>query len=370
MTGLLRRHRATLLIGLGLLAAVAVVVWSGQGGRTAEDLDPANPGPAGARALARVLDDQGVEVDVARGAQQLDALAMDAGTTVVVTSTASLGRSTIERLLAVTAEARLVLVAPGPRVTEAVGLTTGPSSSTLGRGTRGACADPAYDELVLEVDTTLAYPGSDGCFRTDDGDAVLLERGGIVYFGAGEALTNDQVLRADNAALALRLLGQDEQLVWYVPSVADLVGDDGVSISSLLPDWIGPGLWLVGLSAAALVLWRARRLGPLSTEPLPVVVKAIETTLSRGRLYRRAGDRAHAASALRRAARARVADRLRLGTPPTEQVLVRDIAHHLGRPVAEVEDLLGPDAPGPASDAALITLARQLSELDREVRRT
>ena len=47
-----------------------------------------------------------------------------------------------------------------------------------------------------------------------------------MLFGAGEALTNDQVLRADNAAVALRLLGQDDDLVWYVPTYDDLAGDD------------------------------------------------------------------------------------------------------------------------------------------------
>ncbi len=39
-----------------------------------------------------------------------------------------------------------------------------------------------------------------------------------MLFGADQALTNDQILRADNAAVALRLLGQDDRLVWYVPS--------------------------------------------------------------------------------------------------------------------------------------------------------
>ena len=63
-----------------------------------------------------------------------------------------------------------------------------------------------------------------------------------MLFGADQALTNDQILRADNAAVALRLLGQDERLVWYVPSLDDLVGDDGVSLQSLLPRWIRPAL--------------------------------------------------------------------------------------------------------------------------------
>jgi hypothetical protein len=199
---------------------------------------------------------------------------------------------------------------------------------------------------------------------------VLVERDGVSLFGAGDALTNDQVLRADNAALALRLLGQDQRLVWYVPQLGDLVADDGVSLESLAPDWIRPGIWLLALTVIGLALWRGRRLGPLASEPLPVVVKAIETTLSRGRLYRRAGDREHAARALRRAARDRAAERLRLGVVTDPHTLVRDVAHHVGRPEAEVAALIGPHAPTPATDAALIALATRLAELDREVRRT
>lgn len=376
--GLWARHRVTLLLVAALAAAVGVVLWSGGGARTAADLDPDNPDAAGAQALARVLEDQGVALDVARGADALEAAlprgrtgngsGTGTGTTVVVTSTGSLGASTLDRLLVAADGARVVLVAAGPLVTDELDLPGTPSTDALGRGTRGACADTSYDDLVLEVDTTLAYPGPGGCFATADGDAVLVEREGLVLFGAGDALTNDQVLRADNAAVALRLLGQDPRLVWYVPDTADLVGDDGVALTSLLPDWLLPALWLVGLAVLALVLWRARRLGPLAVEPLPVVVRAIETTLSRGRLYRRAGDRAHAADALRRAARHRASERLRLGRPDDAD-LVREVARHLGRPVEDVAGLLSSEAPAPTTDHDLITLATRLAELDGEVRR-
>ena len=101
------------------------------------------------------------------------------------------------------------------------------------------------------------------------------------------------------------------------------------------------------------------------------MVKAIETTRSRGRLYRKAGDRAHAAAALRGAARTRLAERLRLGPPAaTRPTLVRDVARHVDRPAGEVAALLGPDAPAPTTDHDLITLASELAALDREVRRT
>jgi hypothetical protein len=240
-------------------------------------------------------------------------------------------------------------------------------------GPRAAdCADPVFAGLSLEVDRALEYPAAgDGCFRGEHGALVVEPRPGIVLLGAPELLTNAQVLRADNAAAALRLLGRGERLIWYVPSLDDLVADDGVSVGSLLPPWIRPGLWLGTIAVLALIAWRARRLGPLATEPLSVVVKAIETTRSRGRLYRKAGDRAHAAAALRGAARTRIAERLRLGASGRDPAtLVRDVARHVDRPAAEVATLLEPDAPAPTTDHDLITLASELAALDREVRRT
>jgi hypothetical protein len=367
--GRLRRHRGTLLIALGLAAAVLVVVWGGGEERTSTSLDPHNPGPEGARAVARVLGDEGVEVTVARGAAELERTDAGPGTTILVTSTDALGSSTVERLLDHAGGARIVLVEPGPTVADEVGMDGDAVPDSLGEGRDASCGDPLFADLTLEVDSALSYPGA-GCFGDGDRAAVLVERDGVSLFGAGDALTNDQVLRADNAALALRLLGQDQRLVWYVPQLGDLVADDGVSLESLAPDWIRPGIWLLALTVIGLALWRGRRLGPLASEPLPVVVKAIETTLSRGRLYRRAGDREHAARALRRAARDRAAERLRLGVVTDPHTLVRDVAHHVGRPEAEVAALIGPHAPTPATDAALIALATRLAELDREVRRT
>ena len=79
------------------------------------------------------------------------------------------------------------------------------------------------------------------------------------------------MLEGDNAAVALRLLGQRDHLVWYVPSLADLVGGDGVSpLQPAARAGSGPASGCCCVTAVALVLWRARRLGPLAVEPLPV----------------------------------------------------------------------------------------------------
>ncbi len=374
----LRRHRATLVVVVGFLLAVGVVVATSVGTTTSGALDPDNPGPDGTRALARVLDDEGVSVAVARGIDELEATSLSTGATVVVTSTQYLGGEVTDRLRAHVASARLVLVAPSTAVLDDLDLDLVSTGPTPGEEWRGDCADPRFDDLTLAVDRALAYrsktdDGADdgagaGCFASGDG-AGLVESAGVSVFGPAEALTNEQITRADDAAVALRLLGQADQLVWYVPRYEDLSAGDGVSAQALLPRWIRPGLWLGGLTLLALVIWRARRLGPLSTEPLPVVVKAVETTLSRGRLYRRAGDRAHAANALRRATRARAAARLRLGGRVEERALVRDLALHTDRSEGDLHALVGLGATAPDSDRDLIRLANDLAALEEEVRR-
>ncbi len=366
----LRRHGSTLAILGALLAALALVVLTQGPVTRGADLDPDNPGPDGAQAVARVLADQGVDVEVARGADDLDQVGLDDTTLVVVTSASDLGTSTIQRLLgAVTrADSRLIVVDPTPALLAGLGISGDLDGIEVEQGIRGDCTDPSYDDLELVVDNARANPTS-GCFD----DALSVDRGtdrpDLTLLGAGELLSNDQVLRGDNAAIALRLLGAEQRLVWYVASADDQVADDGVSISSLLPPWIGPGLAILLLATVLLVLWRGRRLGPLASEPLPVIVKAIETTRSRGRLYRRSGDRAHAAATLRGATQTRALSRLRLGTGIDESTLVREVARHTGRAEREVAGLLSTTASIPESDRDLITLANDLAALEEEVRR-
>jgi hypothetical protein len=361
----LGRHRVTVLIVLVGLVAVLAAAYAGRRHQTyAATYDPGNPDGNGAQAVARVLDGQGVDVEVVRSADALDRTAADSATTIVVTSTDRLGLTTTSRLLQHQGDAHLVVVAPGPQLVRELGLTTYPRVARPHDDVAAGCA--AYDGLVVRLSQGAAYRAP-GCFRTGAGALLAEPRRGLTLLGASDVLTNDQVLEGDNAAVALRLLGARPHLVWYVPDLADLGGADSVSASSLLPDWLVPALWLVGVAGVALVIWRARRLGPLAREPLPVEVKAVETTRNLGRLYRRSGDRAHAAEALRTAARSRIADRLRLPRRTDPARLATDVAARTGRPLAEIESLLGPTTAPPADDRALAALAQQLTELDREV---
>jgi len=372
-SGWLTRQRSNLLIAAGLVAGLLVVVVFGGSARTSEPLDPDNPGRDGARALARVLGDQGVDVTIVRSADLLEDAAADADTTVLVTSTYNLGPSTVARLADATDDALLVLALPEPTVTDELGLAEGSpvadDQAVRSAECSGADLGALLDDLDVAVTDGAEYPAPAGCYVGDRGALVAQPDEGVLLLGAPGLLRNAEILEADNAAAALRLLGQRERLVWYVPDYADLTGSDSVSLSELVPDWIQPSLWVAALALIALVLWRGRRLGPLVTEPLPVLVKAIETTRSRGRLYRKVNDRAHAASALRAAARVSAAERLRLPTTADPRTLVRDVARYLGRPAGEIGYLLDPQAPVPSTDHDLVSLASALAELDREVRR-
>ncbi|NPC98056.1 DUF4350 domain-containing protein [Nocardioides sp. zg-DK7169] len=382
--GTARSRRGTwLLVGAGLVVAVAVAVVVAGGPRSSERLDPDNPDRDGAQALARVLDGEGVDVVVARGADELDATPVDAGTTVLLTRPDLLGRESAERLVAHAGDAQLVVAGARPGALAVLGVETGSSSLPPGFATEAACTLPdlaeRLDGLRLDVDDAVGHD-LPGCFAAPSltaagsttGTVLSRARPGLLLLGAADLLANDRLLRADHAAIALRLLGGGDRLVWYVPSAADLGAEDGVALSALLPRWVVPALVLAVLALGALMLWRGRRLGPLATEPLPVVVRASETVHSRGRLYRRSGDRAHAAHALREATRSALARRLRVGAAPggvPPEELVRAVARATGHGEDDVATLVGSDAPDPTTDHDLIALAAALAALEEEVRR-
>jgi hypothetical protein len=184
---------------------------------------------------------------------------------------------------------------------------------------------------------------------------------------AGSLLTNDRVDRADNAAAVLRLLGHGDRLLWYVPDPADVATGDTASLSAQLPRGLVPALWLLAAATLAAMLWRGRRLGPLVVEPLPVVVKAVESTRGRGRLYRRVRDRGHAAAILQAASTRRLATRLRLPADADPTSVADAVAAATGADVGTVRHLLTTRAV--PDDATLTRLARDLAALEREVHR-
>jgi hypothetical protein len=370
MTGLLR-DRGMLLTGCGLLLAIVLSAWlsSGRQAHSAR-LDPQNPGPDGAQALAQVLGDHGVDLDIVRSAAELERTDLS-GASVVITSTDNLGRSTARRLAGTVTTTPVLIIDAGPEVVGLLSRSGTPSMFAPQGPLSAQCADTRLTGLEVEADLVVSYPAVDaGCFPDAQGGVLFAPQDeALSLFGAGAALSNSQITRADNAAVALRLLGNSDRLVWYVPSLADLAAGDEVGVKALLPSWFVPALWLAGLGVLALMLWRGRRFGPLASEPLPVVVRAIETTQSRGRLYRKARDRDHAAATLRGAAQARAAHRLGLGRNSVERQVLEQVARHTGLTLDEVGPLMSLLGPVPDSDTALNTLAEELAAIDDQLRK-
>jgi hypothetical protein len=188
-----------------------------------------------------------------------------------------------------------------------------------------------------------------------------------VLVGDTEAFSNKRLDEQGNAALALGLLGSSRSVVWLVPA-ADRVlpGERPISSANeLLPDWIVLAAVQLFVALVVLALWRARRLGRVVAEPLPVVVRAAETVEGRGRLYRAAHARDAAGDALRSGARDTLARRVHGGAAPSREVLVSLVGDRSRRGAATVDALLY--GPPPADDAALVRLADDLDALIQEV---
>ncbi|MBD7918032.1 DUF4350 domain-containing protein [Cellulomonas sp. Sa3CUA2] len=338
---------------------------------------PDNAGASGARAVAQVLERQGVTVEhVTTTAAALAAATGDS--TVLVVGDQWLTQEQTDALVALPDD--LVLVDAGWALS-----TIAPDVVTAGTGNTREQREAACDDPDAVAAGTITAAGgyvdlggrATTCFPTgpglDGGAYLTLEQDGrrVTALSDLHPLTNDAVDADGNAALVLRMLGRHDHLVWYVPSIDDLgpvdAGDDTASLTDLVP-WVRPVTgWLV-LVLVVTVVWRARRLGPVVAEPLPVVVRSAETARGRGRLYRRARAHGHAAAALRAGTAARVAHRLGLPRSADAPALVDALARATGRRAGDVEALIY--GPPPTDDAGLLRLADDLHHLESEVHRT
>jgi hypothetical protein len=247
------------------------------------------------------------------------------------------------------------------------GVAAGCRIATVGTGFRLGRADRAYTPTSSGSTATTCFPDK------GDGGAAMVSlpadagRPTVILLGDNTLITNGAILNVDNAAIALRLFGQSDRLIWYVPSLADIAASDSTS-RSIAPAWFQPGIALVGSSVLFLCLWRGRRLGRLVTEPLPVIVRAVETTESRGRMYRKSRDRTRALSVLQMATRKRLAAYLGLPASCAIGSVAAAAAAVSGRPYQDVLAVL--TASAAPDDSSLVTLANTLTALEKEVRRT
>ena len=386
-----RRLRVTAVLVIAAVIALALLAFlSGGTDGAGKVADPDSSRRFGSRALAQVLRQQGVDVQVVRSITALESARVDASTSVVVGSFEYLGEAAAQRTTQhALAASRLVLLEPSDLALEDLGIplsSTARASVRLSAQCTTEVAEPGdrIDAAVTFYRSTSSIDGrgpampdgATGCFMDEEGSSAVVvlpagsSRPETVVLGSIESVTNAKVSEASHAAVGLRTLGATNRLVWYLPDVTDLAVPDAsgkyAPTDRAVPEWFVPGVVLLALAFVILAVARGRRLGRIVAEPLPVVVRAVETTEARGRLYRRASDRGRAAGSLRGGTHSRLAARLGLPHHASADAVVGAVARATDRDATEVRAVLyGAD---PVNDSDLVLLAEQLAQLEENVR--
>lgn len=365
-----RSARGPVLLVVALVVAgtlLGVLSATTPGGR----LDPDSYAPSGSRAIAELLRAQGVPVDRVDTVETV--LAQDrTGQLLVVPVPQALAVSELEQLAG--SGARLLVVGADDEDLETLELDAEARSAVDVEPRRPACDLPAATTAGdVELGGTT-YRGTSGvaavgCYAAG-GDATLLQLPdqGATLLGAGDLLTNDRLDDRGHAALALGLLGDADRVLWLVPRPGRAVAEaEQRPLSDFVADGIQVGALQLLVVLGVVALWRARRLGRVVEEPLPVVVRASESVEGRGRLYRAAGAREQAAASLRAATRDRLARRVGAGLATDRSSLVAMVAERTGVDPAVVDALLYGAAPH--DDGALVRLDDALRSLESTLTR-
>jgi hypothetical protein len=364
-----RRGRPAIIV-VGLLALFLAVVALTAGQSAGGTLDPRSAGQDGTRALAALLRERGIEVDL--GA------ATGPGRTVIVPFPEALDSTALDQLI--TSGADVVLVDPGPLDVAQLSAESGVSVRTRAPG----CTLPVAVVAGAARLGGTRYATTNAAVSCYDATLLALPAGSapgagrITVLGSAGFLTNAHLGQQGNAALALGLLSGEPRLTWFT----ERRSAGGATLSSLLPKAVPWALLQVGIAVIVIGFWRGRRLGPVVTEPLPVVVRAAETVLGRARLYAAGRARDTAANALRGGSRTRLATLVHLEAHAAPEALVAAVAARTGEEPATVSALLYPGSGdggyGAAtanradeittSDAALVRLADELDRLENRAR--
>ncbi len=367
------------LLAILLLVISGIVLAALQSGEQYGRLDPRSADRSGSRALAQLLAARGVSTQVVTTTEEA-AAATGPGTTLLVTNPDVLTKRQLTGLNAATAHTpgRTVLIAPGIPTLNAFAPQVQAGTPVGNAPLSPSCSLPearrAGNALLGGVRYTTPADGTDRCYLVGGRPTLLrLPATGAgrdtVLLGSADLLHNQHLAEDGNASLALQLLGSRKHLIWYLPSVSDpsSAQDDQRGFLDLIPSGWRWALLQLAFAAVLAAFWRARRLGPLVPERLPVTVPAAETTEGHARLYEQANARDRASAVLRAATRTRLAPLA--GVSPahahTPDVLVPAVQAHLTSAPDTGTDLhtllFGP---APADDRALVRLADQLDELE------
>ncbi|UKA48520.1 DUF4350 domain-containing protein [Arthrobacter sp. FW305-123] len=363
------------LVWIALAAVLAALVTflaidNVSGATDSRRLSARNPAPDGGMAVAEILGRQGVTVTPTETFEDtLKALSTkDEATVLLYDAQGFLDRSQLEEITA--AADRVVVVTPRLRTLN--GLTEGIRPGGVVPEITQAI-EPGCEQVdALEAGRVSAqgsvFSGPVVCYSPQQNGPGLYAKsadGRVTVLGSRELLDNQHLALEGNAALALRTLGNNPDLVWYIPGVGDVpASDSSPTLNELAPRWLAfAGPWL-GFVALLAILWRGRRMGPLVFEPLPVVVKAAETAEGRARLYQDSRAVELAARNLRAGTMSRLARHFNLGPDATTQAIVDATARHVELPATEVRSVLIDFTP--QSEGQLVLWAQQIERIEQE----
>jgi len=346
-------------------------------------LSPTNPAPEGAKGLAEVLKQHGIDVVIPQTlAGAVDAAGEDGSTLLLDDPDGDIG--SFGSIAIQATGARIVLLAPTPD-------TLGDYTDDVVEGgipIGGATADCEVPYVrragSITGDATVyrLLAGTDGtaCWLDGTGQARMVALGhgdhDLVVLGTTGLLANQSITEAGNAAFALGLLGATPRLVWFQPTERAGWSSDGggtepeapeATVGSVSPAWVIPVMLLLIATAIAAAISRGRRFGPLMVEPLPAVVPADEAVRGRARLYARARARLRAADALRIGTIGRLAAALGLPSAASVPDVAAAVAAITGRSAAEILGLLRDAVP--ANDRDLVRLSDALTALETDLTR-
>lgn len=355
---------ALLLVGAAG-AAISSNEWFAKG-----LLDPESAGPVGARALAEILRENGVAVDVVR-TRDAARDAVGADTTLVLSSTAVLSDGAVRDVTSRAGD--VVLVDPAGRDIRLLFDGAGVGGFGPADPVPAECAQPDAERAgSIAVGTLFTAGGGEstiGCFPVGDEFGLLAAdhsaTSRAVAVDARELFTNEHLAEGANASLAIGLMGRHPRVVWFVPTAAD--GDAGAAtgLGDLTPPWVTPAILLLLCAGLVAAVWRGRRFGPLVAENLPVTVRAAETMEGRARLYARSRDAVHALDALRLGTLDRLARLLALGPSASADEIADAAAERIGAPRDAVRGILIEVVP--ANEAQLVAASDRLRDLERAV---
>ena len=357
-----------------MLIPVLVTVWT----RTITSTTPLaidNPKDWGTMALAELLRHEGISVSKAGSLSQ----AVDAGRQGATIAVVNADRLSNQDRRALAESGGDVVVVGAESGSDALAGLTGMTA----KGTAAAASStraPQCDDADAQAARTLAGTRASVSLQ-GDGDAVgCFPVGEDRYAYATDSLpsgatlrvlpdpapvTNVHLTQEGHAALGVRALGHHSRVLWLdgehmeAPSVWN---------SSSTPPWLPVLIFQLLVIAGVLAIVQGRRFGGIVSEDLPVVVRSIETTVARGRLYRQGSDRPRAAQALRSGAALRLGATLGLPPGTSRRDVIAAVSLASGIAPTTVDSLLY--GPPPTSDNALATLAVQLDQLESEVHST